>query len=271
MLKRLIKYDMRAISKIALPMYLASGIINILCFVVLYFSFGFAEEIESVFSAIALTGGLYFIGILTIVVMVIVVAFAVALRYYRSIFSDEGYLNMVIPVTRRQFLNSKIISGVIWVIVTAVVTAACVFVSTLLPTLLYDTSLISDVVEMIKTDIGITDLDAPLIIAKNIIGTVVFVLSIVKDVMLIITAITVSSVYFKRFRALVFFAIYFGILFIEEAFFTVTRSVAVTVSSDYVWVALALSSVLEIFVVASTFFVGYFVSHNALEKKFNLE
>ena len=271
MLKRLIKYDMRAISKIALPMYLASGIINILCCVVLYFSFGFAEEIESVFSAIMLTGGLYFVGILTIAVMLIVVVLAVEMRYYRAVFSDEGYLNMVIPVTRRQFLNSKIISGVVWVLLSGLVAGACVFVSVLLPTLLYDTSLISEAVEMIKADIGVTDFSVPFLLATNLTGVLLSLLALVKDVMLVITAITVSSVYFKRFRVLVFVAVYFGIVLVEEAFVTAVKSVAVSVAADYVWAAFVLSTVLELFVIASTFFVGYFVSHHALEKKFNLE
>ena len=271
MLRRLVKYDMRAISKIALPTYLASGIISVFCCAVIYFSFGFAEEIESVFSAIMLTGGLYFVGILTIAVMVIAVAVAVAMRYYRAVFSDEGYLNMVIPVTRRQLLHSKIISGSIWMLISTLVAGACVVVSVLLPTLLYDTALISEALEMIKTDIGLNAPSVPFIIVTYITGLLVSLLSLVKDVMLVIAAITVSSVYFKRFRALAFVGVYFGIMLGEQTFVTAVRSVAVSGAESYAWVAFALSLVLELFVVASTFLAGYFVSHHALEKKFNLE
>ena len=41
MLKRLIKYDMKSISKTAVPLFIASAIISLLCCAVLYFTFGY--------------------------------------------------------------------------------------------------------------------------------------------------------------------------------------------------------------------------------------
>ena len=271
MLKRLIRYDMKDVSKIAIPLFLASGIISIFCCGVLYFTFGFADEINSVFNAILLTGGLYFVGIATIAVMIGIVAFTVILRYYRSVFSDEGYLYMVIPVTKRQFLNSKIISSVIWVLACSLVAGACVVVAVILPTLLYDTSLISEAFDAIFSELSERGGSTGFLVTSLLADFLVSVLNIAKDVMLVITAITVGCVYFKRFRILISLALYFGITLFEEAFVAAVKVIVIEVVSSRVWIALVLNSILEILLMALIFTAAYLYTLFSLEKKLNLE
>lgn len=271
MLKRLLKYDMRAISRIACPIYLASGLISILCCAVLYFAFGFAEEIDTVFSALMLTGGVYLVGILMIIAMVAIMGITVIGRYYRSIFTDEGYLNMVIPVSKKVFLNSKIISSVIWVALSAIVAGACLVVSVLLPTLLYDTSLISEAVDILREEGGFNGEDKALLVSALLMQLAVALFSLVKDVMLVITAITVGAVVFKRFRICACILLYFGITFVEEAFTMLIKSLIASVTSSSPWLTLTVNVMLEIIVVSVTFAIGYLVSLFVLDKKLNLE
>ena len=271
MLKRLLKYDMKAISRIAYPCLLASVTMSILCCAVIYFTFGFTDEIDSIFSAIMLTGGLYLVGILTVIAMVTIVGIAVVARYYRSIFTDEGYLNMVIPVSKKQFLDSKIISSVIWLIICSVTAGACLVISVLLPTLLYDTSLISEAVEILKSEAGVDGGGEALLVSAVVMQLAVALFSLAKDVMLVITAITVGSIIFKRFRICACVIIYFGITVFEEMLTVLIKYLIARVTSSNLWLTLTVNVMLEIIVVSVTFAIGYLVSLFALDKKLNLE
>ena len=202
MLKRLIKYDMKAISRYAVPMLIGAGIASFICCAVLYFTLGLAEELKSVLNAIMITGSVYMIGVASIGVMLFLVTIVIALRYYRSVFSNEGHLNMSIPVSRRVFLNSKIISSSIWAVLTAVVGAACAFVSLFLPLLLYDASLIHDAFGFVKGDLGAVAADKSLNVMVIVFKTVASVLNTAKDVTVIIAAITLGSVFFGRTKLL---------------------------------------------------------------------
>lgn len=271
MLKRLIKYDMRAISKIAVPMFISSGTISLLCCAVLYFTFGFANELNSVFKAFMITGGLYLVGVLTIVVMLAIVLFTIIARYYRSVFSDEGYLNMVIPVTRRNFLDSKIISSVLWFVMTSFVAWGCVIISLILPTLLYDISLVSVAFEAIRLEMGIGNENVLFGITALILKLFLALVNTVKDVMLIITAVTLGATLMKRLKISGSVLLYFIIGFSEELFVDAASFLLRWVTVDHAWLSLIFDSVFEFFVSVVIYIIGYVVTIYVLEKRLNLE
>ena len=271
MLRLLIKHDMKDISKIAVPMFLASGIVSIFCCAVLYFTFGFAEESNSIFDAVMLTGGLYFIGIITMAVMIGIVAVTIMLRYYRSVFADEGHLYMVIPITKRQFLNAKIISSMIWVLLCSVTTGACVVISLFLPTFLYDTSLIAEAFSIVSEELSVGKREMTYFIASLVADILISLISIAKGVMIVITALTVGSVYFKRFRIAISVAIYFGISFLEEAFTVAIKSLVTNVTSSRIWIEFVVNFMLEVFLISFVFITTYLYTLFSLEKKLNLD
>ena len=51
----------------------------------------------------------------------------IAVRFYKNIFSDEGYLTNTLPVTRGQLLLSKTIAGSIWSTIDAIFIYLCTF------------------------------------------------------------------------------------------------------------------------------------------------
>lgn len=271
MLKRLIKYDTRVISRVAIPMFIASGIISLLCCAVLYFTFGFAEEINSIFNALMMTGGLYLIGIITIFLMFVIVLFTTISRYYKSVFTDEGYLNMTIPVTKKQFLDSKIISGVIWFLLTAFVAWACVFIAIILPTLLYDTALISSVWQIIKSNVDATKTEMSFMLASLFIDLFISLIATFKDVTLVIAAITLGSVLFKRSKIFASVVFYFVIGFAEELFEDTVKALVSVVTTDNAWMELVINSAIELVIVCITGAVMYVVALGILNKKLNLE
>ena len=208
MLKRLIKYDMKSIAKVAVPMFVISALVSLVCCAVLYYTFSFAEEINSLFNAIMMTGGLYLIGVLTIIAMFVIVGITVISRYYKSIFTDEGYLYMVIPVTKRSFLNSKIISSAIWFALSATVAWICIFISLLLPTLLYETSLVIEVLNLIKEGLGIDQSNITLVITAALVSLLDSAVGLIKDVTVLICAITIGATMFKRFKIVASIVVY---------------------------------------------------------------
>lgn len=59
---------------------------------------------------------------------VVFVLIFVLIRYYKSLFTDEGYLMFTLPVTAHELLWSKIISGAVWLVL-AMLSAVSAFVS----------------------------------------------------------------------------------------------------------------------------------------------
>ena len=271
MLGRLIKYDMKAISRFAVPMIAASWALSFLCCAVLYFTFGFAEELNSMINAFMITGSIYLIGVMAIGVMLFLVTAVVALRYYKSVFGDEGYLNMSIPVSRRAFLNSKIISSAIWSVLAAVTAWICVFVSLVLPILLYDTSLISKALELTKEMFGIGKNDIGLDVAALMFEIVISVLNIAKDVAVIIASITLGSVIFKRLKLFLSLMIYFVITFLEELFTDTFKTLIHVFTYQNPLLILVLNFVFEILIISVVFALMYYTALYLLEKRLNLE
>ena len=216
MLRKLIKYDMRSISKAALPIFLVSGMISIVCCVSLYFTYGFAENAESVLGAVLATSGFYLLGILAIGILWAVTAFISISRYYKSLFTDEGYLTMVLPVKTSTILNAKLISTFVWIGIATVVTGACAIVALYLPTVLYDSRLISDAASGIKLLLGIEGELSAAERAVMILDSIGNLFSYVSSVFTVITAVTVGAVVLRKKRILGSVLFCFIISFVTE-------------------------------------------------------
>ncbi|MBQ4090881.1 MAG: hypothetical protein IJC64_01040 [Clostridia bacterium] len=111
MLKKLLKYDLRATFKYWWIAAVSSLGLAVLCGIALNV-LSMPETEENVF--------LTLFSILAIVLTVIgVSAFIVSaeifiyVRFYQNFFSDEGYLTFTLPVKRHQLLNSKLISAIL--------------------------------------------------------------------------------------------------------------------------------------------------------------
>ena len=68
-----------------------------------------------------------FFYILAIAACSIAVTVYIAVRYYKNIYSDEGYLTNTLPVTARQIVLSKLFNGLIWTLLTGMVVSLSVF------------------------------------------------------------------------------------------------------------------------------------------------
>lgn len=121
MLGKLIKHDFKASYKL---MFIAHAFIIILSSIV-----GGALWIQSITSNGETTG--MTMSVITIYVVLLYVAMTaisvfatqiyVGVRFYKNLFTDEGYLMHTLPVSSTQLLHSKLITGAAWIIFNIVI------------------------------------------------------------------------------------------------------------------------------------------------------
>ncbi len=107
MLGKLIKHEFRALSRFLLPIHI---LLLIACILGRFlFQSITTTDLPNV---IILISFVCFISILIIVPCATVVLIIV--RYYKSLYTDEGYLTLTLPVTRGQLLFSKAFVACVW-------------------------------------------------------------------------------------------------------------------------------------------------------------
>jgi len=130
MLGKLIKHDFKSLSRVLIPTNLAVLAATIIM------TIGIAFNVKDGINAAIQTGGLGFLRAITILISVIMgiaifaalflVAFIIFQRFYKSFMSDEGYLTFTLPVSTSQLLFSKLITAMLWTIISSVVIFICV-------------------------------------------------------------------------------------------------------------------------------------------------
>lgn len=110
MVKKLIKYEMQSYVRTLLPMVLILLGIGLLTRFVQFFEADtFAYSIIEVSSIVALV-----ISVIVCLVMTVVVSVS---RFYKNLFTGEGYLSFTLPVTPTQHILTKLLVAVIFVFI----------------------------------------------------------------------------------------------------------------------------------------------------------
>lgn len=106
MLGKLIKYDLKSLNRFLVMIH---ALLLLTALLVRYFLTG------QIHSSTPQNSLLLALSITLYVLILIAVSFATAIiitiRFYKNLFSDEGYLTHTLPVTRGQHLLSKTIAG----------------------------------------------------------------------------------------------------------------------------------------------------------------
>lgn len=272
MLKKLIKHDMRSISKSAVPMFIVSGIVSIVCCAMLYFTYGFSEDVNSVFGAVIVTSGFYLLGMAAIMVLGVVTAFISISRYYKSLFTDEGYLTMVLPVKTVTLFSAKLLSTFIWIAFAMLVTGACAIVALYLPTVLYNPDLIGEAVVDIKWMLGFGQPISGIARAALILELIGNVFSFISTVFIIITAVTLGSVILRKQRVIGCILFYFVINLLAEGVIGLAAVLSGAIyGENYAEAADLTVAVFSIILHILISCAMYFINLHILDKKFNIE
>lgn len=121
MLKKLFKYDMRSISRLYLPAMLlvlgttVLGSISLKLLLTLETWFSYESFGVSLFQTalVIVAGG----SMLLVAAFAILSTIIIALRFYRHLFTDEGYLTHTLPVRTSTQLFSKLWSALLWMLI----------------------------------------------------------------------------------------------------------------------------------------------------------
>ncbi len=117
MLKKLLKYDWKYFWKVPAIINLALGVITLLGITSLISPLW---NIDSDLIDVLLDTSLLFYYI-SIFAGSIAVSVYIAVRFYRNLYTDEGYLTNTLPVAPRQIILSKLLVSALWSFITSLV------------------------------------------------------------------------------------------------------------------------------------------------------
>lgn len=126
MLGKLIKHDFRALSRTLFPLQIGIFAAAIVASVFLTINIRLSNMSEAVNDGVLLV----FTGISAMLMMIIGFAIAasmlvtlllICIHYYRNLMGDQGYLTFTLPTTTGRILWSKLITGMIWVVINCAV------------------------------------------------------------------------------------------------------------------------------------------------------
>lgn len=217
MLKKLLKYEFKAVSKSLVPMLLAIFGLSVLSsfIIVLNNAISRSSAASSVFAAIfqIITSIILVFSVIALFASILIVIFLLLQRYYKNFFTDEGYLTFTLPVEVKQLLATKLISGFVWTIVGTIV----IFVSIMffLPfATAEDGHLIS--FDVLTTFIDVISSFYRYVGTLNsVLFTVEFILlgviGVISQLLLYYLAITIGSIIAKKHKILASIGMYFAI------------------------------------------------------------
>lgn len=200
MLKKLLKYEIRATARLFLPVFGAILVLAILNNI--FFNFNDIPDFAAV-----LTMMVYVILIIALFVLVFVVMIQ---RFYKNLLCDEGYLMFTLPVKTWQLIASKLIVSIMWLAICSAVTVLSIFIVAFSPEMLQAIpGLMGTFSDFLAHYVGISEVTLLFeFLLSMLIGTI-------GSVLMIYAAISVGHLVHKH-RVLTAFGAYIGLNIVES-------------------------------------------------------
>lgn len=207
MLKKLLKYDLKSIFK-----YWWIGAITTVGAAILGgFCINMLESERSVPQSME-----YLIGMMLVIVFICFVAFVIMseilvfVRFYKNLFTDEGYLTFTLPVKRSEILNSKLIMSVFTMFVTCAVIVADIIIMLLIGigNYIFTAEFWREIGIIINEILEATGIYAGVYILEII---ALIILSVVFSNLFLFCCITFAAVITKKARIITAIGIYYGV------------------------------------------------------------
>ena len=207
MLRKLIRYDKKALRKISVSMFLVALIAGALSGVCNRFMEKVSEYlvIEMLFSLINI------ISLFALAASMLVVIVFVALRFYRNFYTDEGYLTFTLPVRRTQLMFSKAFVGFFAIVKQLVaILGGVAIILALVWDKATDETATTSLAEIIVVAIReLWKTDAKMFVIYAVEGFVGILAYLLFDLMLVYLCISLASVIVKKARIAVAIAIFY--------------------------------------------------------------
>lgn len=214
--------------------------------------------------------------ILALVAYAFAVQFINVLRFYKSRFTDEGYLTFTLPVTARQIFLSSFLHMMFWQIISGLVLIAAVCAIVFI-------GIDREAMEAIKSFselFGVVDetmQQAPGYGAYQVLSTLQSLVAPIYSIMLLMTSVTLGAVLAKKHKIWTAIGMYFGIQMavgIVESILSTVPTIMLLASSlqgeDNYMYYMATSSGLTMALQLGLIVGGYFLSTGLMKNKLNL-
>ena len=122
MLGKLLKHEMKATYRI---MLLLNGIVLALS-IIGHFVLGSAFLKNTMLSGLQASVLVFYI--LGVIAAYIVTTIYLLVRYYKNLYTTEGYLTFTLPVSTTAIINAKVINGFLWKLINTILSIASVFI-----------------------------------------------------------------------------------------------------------------------------------------------
>ena len=126
MLGTLMKYELKSVGRVMLPIYGAFIAVSILFGVSLFAGEGRGEDSSFITDvAMSITGIVYVLLAVAIFVLTVIL---IIQRFYKNLLGNEGYLCFTLPVNTNAHIANKVLSAVIWTVCGALIAAISGFI-----------------------------------------------------------------------------------------------------------------------------------------------
>lgn len=120
MLGKLFKHEMKAMTRLLLPLFLVLAALTVIDRIVIYLDI-FKGTLELI------PGIITFAYVISIIAVIVVTTVLIIIRFYRNLMTDEGYLMFTLPVKSHQLINAKLLASSIWTVASIVIVILSIF------------------------------------------------------------------------------------------------------------------------------------------------
>lgn len=271
MLNKLLKYEFKATARWFLPLYIALIVLTLLNKLTMIVEL---PEI-AVFTVLEVLLMVFYVMI--IIFTSIATLILLLVRFYKNLYTDEGYLTHTLPVKPSMHLNCKLLSGFIWNVASGVVQIISLFI------LFAGEGLFSELAEVFG-EAGEYLKSAGLFdnaIVTLIIFVVIMIMSVFYNLLMMYCSLSLGSL-LRQYKILGAILAYFVINFVIQILGTIVAVIGMNTPIVYE-ILMVEDFTAEIFNLMNIFMgvsgvltlicsaIFYFLSHFAMSKKLNLD
>lgn len=186
---KLIKHEIRANSRIMLPLFLLAALLSVLGGL----SARFLTSVQdSIFLKIVL-GMFVAIFIIAIGLLALLCAIYMVQRFYETMAGREAYLTLNLPLSIDEHIGSKLLTAMMWSILTTLVTVAAIAIFILVSTGSKSFEMISGVYLELKAQIALMGVSGFEITVVLFEGLIMVLLQLAASYLMIYTAIAIGQ------------------------------------------------------------------------------
>ncbi len=265
MLKKLFRYDFSAIGRYMVPTSIAvigTSVVGMIFMRVMmqYRDLNPILMMLSVFTVI--------VSVLAIAAYMLLSVIWIVRRYYTNFFSDEGYLTFTLPVRVSALLNAKVLSGIVWSLISALITFLCfgmVFVIGTAEEGIINRELVFAFRELVSALVSSGET-----VLLTLEAIVLSFVSLIQSIMLIFGAVTVGSILAKKHKILAAIGVFYIANFIQGIISNIFTSLFLFTNELYFWqVHGYLILMIVLYVAFATAY--YLLNRYFLNRKLNLQ